>query len=128
MGQLKTNSIRRFEGLAPFKQIASMYENPQDFRKEFQNYLEAGGILCTPTMFAMGKPVDSTIDPSGQWYAEKPDAWFVKWFAGEGALQAIMDVVEPLPKVIFSRIKNGRKSELKTYSWNKLYNLVSRRK
>lgn len=128
MGQLKTNSIRRFEGLAPFKQIASMYENPEDFRKEFQNYLEAGGILCTPTMFAMGKPVDSNIDPSGQWYAEKPDAWFVKWFAGEGALQAIMDVVEPLPKVIFSRIKNGRKSELKTYSWNKLYNLVSRRK
>ena len=128
MGQLKTNSIRRFEGLAPFKQIASMYENPEDFRKEFQNYLQAGGILCTPTMFAMGKPVDSNIDPSGQWYAEKPDAWFVKWFAGEGALQAIMDVVEPLPKVIFSRIKNGRKSELKTYSWNKLYNLVSRRK
>jgi hypothetical protein len=128
MGQLKTNSIRRFEGLAPFKQIASMYENPEDFRKEFQNYLEAGGILCTPTMFAMGKPVDSNIDPSGQWYAEKPDAWFVKWFAGEGALQAIMDVVEPLPKVIFSRMKNGRKSELKTYSWNKLYNLVSRKK
>jgi len=128
MGQLKTNSIRRFEGLAPFKQIASMYENPEDFRKEFQNYLEAGGILCTPTMFAMGKPVDSNIDPSGQWYAQKPDAWFVKWFAGEGALQAIMDVVEPLPKVIFSRIKNGRKSELKIYSWNKLYNLVSRRK
>ena len=128
MGQLKTNSIRRFEGLAPFKQIASMYENPEDFQKEFQNYLEAGGILCTPTMFAMGKPIDSNIDPSGQWYAEKPDAWFVKWFAGEGALQAIMDVVEPLPKVIFSRIKNGRKSELKIYSWNKLYNLVSRRK
>jgi hypothetical protein len=128
MGQLKTDSIRKLQGLAPFEQIARLYEDPADFSAEFNNYLVGGVVISTPTMFAMGKPIDSAIDPNGQWYADKPDTWFVKWFAGEGALQAIMDVVEPLPKVIFSRIKNGKKSELKTYSWNKLYNLVSRRK
>jgi len=128
MGQLKTELIKQLKGLAPFEQIMAFYDDPADFNADLNSYLVGGVVISTPTMFAMGKPVDSNIDPSGQWYAEKPDAWFVKWFAGEGALQAIMDVVEPLPKVIFSRIKNGRKSELKTYSWNKLFNLVSRRK
>jgi hypothetical protein len=128
MGQLKTELINKLKGLAPFEQIVRLYENPADFSAELNNYFVGGVVISTPTMFAMGKPIDSSIDPSGQWYAENPDAWYVKWFAGEDALQAIMDIVQPLPKVVFSRIKNGRKSADKTYAWDKLYNLVSRRK
>ena len=127
MNQLRTDSIK-LKGLAPFEQIMAFYEDPADFNADLNSYLIGGVVISTPTMFAMGKPINSTIDPSGQWYAEKPDAWYVRWFAGEGALQAIMDAVEPLEKVIFSRVKQGKEKLTKTYSWNKLYNLASRRK
>ena len=105
MGQLKTDLIRKLKGLAPFEQIARMYKDPADFSAELNNYLVGGVVISTPTMFAMGKPIDSAIDPCGQWYADKPDCWYVRWFAGEGALQAIMDAVEPLQKVMFKRVK-----------------------
>lgn len=127
MNQLRTDSIK-LKGLAPFEQIMAFYEDPADFNADLNSYLIGGVVISTPTMFAMGKPINSTIDPSGQWYAEKPDAWYVRWFAGEGALQAIMDAVEPLEKVMFSRVKQGKEKLTKTYSWNKLYNLASRRK
>ena len=128
MGKLRTDLIRKLKGLAPFEQIMGLYEDPADFNADLNSYLIGGVVISTPTMFAMGKPINSTIDPSGQWYAEKPDAWYVRWFAGEGALQAIMDAVEPLEKVMFSRVKQGKEKLTKTYSWNKLYNLASRRK
>ena len=124
MGQLKTDLIRKLNGLAPFEQIARMYKDPADFGAELNNYLVGGVVVSTPTMFAMGKPIDSSIDPSGQWYADKPDCWYVKWFAGKGALQAIMDTVEPLPKVSFTRTKNGKVSKLRTYRWSRLYQLI----
>jgi hypothetical protein len=128
MGKLRTDLIRKLKGLAPFEQIMGLYEDPADFNADLNSYLIGGVVISTPTMFAMGKPINSTIDPSGQWYAEKPDAWYVRWFAGEGALQAIMDTVEPLEKVMFSRVKQGKEKLIKTYQWKKLYNLASRRK
>jgi len=126
--QIKTGSIRKLKGLTPYAQIMSFYDNPADFNADLNSYLIGGVVISTPTMFAMGKPIDSAIDPSGQWYAKNPDAWYVRWFAGQGALQAIMDTVEPLEKVVFSRVKQGKEKLTKTYSWNKLYNLASRRK
>jgi len=126
MGQLRTDLIRKLKGLAPFEQIARLYEDPADFSAELNNYLVGGVVISTPTMFAMGKPIDSAIDPSGQWYAKKPDCWYVRWFAGEGALQSIMDAVEPLQKVMFKRVKERGESDLRTYKWNRLYNLVRR--
>ena len=128
MPKLRTDLIRKLKGLAPFEQIMAFYDDPADFNADLNSYLIGGVVISTPTMFAMGKPIDSAIDPSGQWYAKNPDAWYVRWFAGQGALQAIMDAVEPLEKVMFSRVKQGKEKLTKTYSWNKLYNLASRRK
>ncbi len=128
MGKLRTDLIRKLKGLAPFEQIMGLYEDPADFSAEMNNYLIGGLVISTPTMFVMAKPVDSSTTPVGQWHAKNPDAWYVRWFAGEGALQAIMDSVQPLEKVMFSRVKQGKEKLIKTYQWNKLYNLASRRK
>jgi hypothetical protein len=124
MGQLKTEMLDKLKDFPPFEQIARLYEDPADFSAELNNYFVGGVVISTPTMFAMGKPIDSSIDPCGQWYAEKPDCWYVKWFAGEGALRAIMDAVNPLPKVSFTRTKNGEESNLRTYRWERLYQLT----
>ena len=124
MPKLRTDSIRKLKGLAPFEQIMAFYDDPADFNADLNSYLVGGVVISTPTMFAMGKPIDSAIDPSGQWYAKNPDAWYVRWFAGEGALRAIMDAVNPLPKVTFRRTKNGEESKLRTYPWERLYKLT----
>lgn len=124
MGQLKTDLIKKLNGLAPFEQVMSFYDNLQDFSNEMNNYLVGGLVISTPTMFVMAKPIDSSQQPDGQWYTEKPDCWYVKWFAGEGALRAIMDAVSPLPKVAFTRTKNGEESKLRTYRWDRLYQLT----
>ena len=124
MPKLRTDLIRKLKGLAPFEQIMAFYDDPADFNADLNSYLVGGVVISTPTMFAMGKPIDSAIDPSGQWYAKNPDAWYVRWFAGEGALRAIMDAVNPLPKVTFRRTKNGEESKLRTYPWERLYKLT----
>jgi len=126
MGQLHSSMVKKLKGLAPFQQIMSFYDNLQDFSDEMQNYLLGGLVISTPTMFVMGKPIDSSKDPSGQWYAENPDCWYVRWFAGEGSLQAIMDSVNPLEKVMFQRVRENMETERRTYKWNRLYNLVRR--
>jgi len=124
MGQLKTELIRKLNGLAPFERIARFYKNPADFCTELNNYLIGGLVISTPSMFVMAKPIDSLQQPDGQWYSAKPDTWYVKWFSGEGALRAIMDSVKPLPKVSFRRTKNGEESKLRTYRWDRLYQLT----
>jgi len=127
MGQLKTDLIRKLNGLAPFEQVMSFYDNLQDFSNEMNNYLVGGLVISTPTMFVMAKPIDSSQQPDGQWYTEKPDCWYVRWFAGEGALQAIMDSVQPLEKVMFQRVREHMETEPRTYKWKRLYNLVMRK-
>jgi hypothetical protein len=126
MGQLKTDLIRKLKGLAPFEQIAALYEDKTLFVKELENYLVGGMVFSTPTMFMMLKPVDSTIDPNGQWYAQKPDCWYVRWAAGRGYLKAMMDIIEPLPKVMFRRITENGETDLRTYKWEQMYKKVSK--
>lgn len=100
------------------------YPNPSEFNNDLNNYLVGGVVISTPRFFVMGKPVDSKSDPRDQWWVDNPDAWYVRWFAGKGAMQALMDAVEPLKLVTFQRQKNGKEGQIKTYSWSKLYNLI----
>jgi hypothetical protein len=124
MGQLSTDLVSRLTGLAPFEEVMNSYPNPSEFNNDLNNYLVGGVVISTPRFFVMGKPVDSKSDPRDQWWVDNPDAWYVRWFAGKGAMQALMDAVEPLKLVTFQRQKNGKEGQIKTYSWSKLYNLI----
>lgn len=121
MGAIKTELLAKTKGLPPFEQVVAMYKDKSDFFKEMHNYLIGGLVISTPSHFVMAKPVDHTIEPEGQWYVEKPNAWYVKWFAGKGVIKAIMESVEPLPKIVFSRFKSGQ-SEIRKYDWKIFYN------
>ena len=107
--------------LAPIHQIMEMYDEKADFVQDLESYLQAGVVISTPAFFLMGKPVDKSIDPSGQWYtdASKCDTWFVKWASGKGAMQYMMETVKPLAHVMFSRLKGEETSDYKIYDWNK---------
>ena len=120
MGKLNTDFSSNQRGLAPYEEVMELYSNKADFFREMHNYLQGGVIISTPSFFVMGKPVDDTIDPEDQWYVKEPNAWFVKWLAGKGAIKAIMDSVKPLPSVVFSRFKSG-KSKIRKYDWDKFY-------
>ena len=126
MGQLKTELINKLKDFPPFEQIAALYEDKTLFIRELNNYLVGGLVFSTPSMFMMLKPIDSTIDPSGQWYAQNPDAWYVRWAAGRGYLKSMMDIVEPLPKVMFRRVTENGETELRTYNWETMYRKVSK--
>ena len=126
MGQLKTELIKQLKDFPPFEQIAALYEDKTLFIRELNNYLVGGLVFSTPSMFMMLKPIDSSIDPSGQWYAQKPDAWYVRWAAGRGYLKSMMDIVEPLPKVMFRRVTENGETELRTYNWETMYRKVSK--
>lgn len=107
-------------GYPPITEVMSHYDNKLDFIQDLESYIRAGVIISTPKFFIMGKPVDSKVDPRGQWYAEKPDAWFVKLASGRGAMKYFKNLVQPLSKVIFSRYKNGEFSAFKIYDWEKI--------
>jgi hypothetical protein len=126
MGQLKTELINKLKDFPPFEQIAALYEDKTLFIRELNNYLVGGLVFSTPSMFMMLKPIDSSIDPSGQWYAQNPDAWYVRWAAGRGYLKSMMDIVEPLPKVMFRRVTENGETELRTYNWETMYRKVSK--
>jgi hypothetical protein len=126
MGQLKTELINKLKDFPPFEQIAALYEDKSLFIRELNNYLVGGLVFSTPSMFMMLKPIDSSIDPSGQWYAQNPDAWYVRWAAGRGYLKSMMDIVEPLPKVMFRRVTENGETELRTYNWGTMYKKVSK--
>jgi hypothetical protein len=126
MGQLKTELINKLKDFPPFEQIAALYEDKTLFIREINNYLVGGLVFSTPSMFMMLKPIDSSIDPSGQWYAQNPDAWYVRWAAGRGYLKSMMDIVEPLPKVMFRRVTENGETELRTYNWETMYRKVSK--
>lgn len=126
MGQLKTEMLEKLKDFPPFEQIAALYEDKTLFIRELNNYLVGGLVFSTPAMFMMLKPIDSSVDPSGQWYAQKPDAWYVRWAAGRGYLKAMMDIVEPLPKVMFRRVTENGETDLRTYNWETMYKKVSR--
>lgn len=126
MGQLKTELINKLKDFPPFEQIAALYEDKTLFIRELNNYLVGGLVFSTPSMFMMLKPINSSIDPSGQWYTQNPDAWYVRWAAGRGYLKSMMDIVEPLPKVMFRRVTENGETELRTYNWETMYRKVSK--
>lgn len=92
---------------------------------EVGNYFEGGVVVNTPRVFIMAKPVDSSLEPSGQWWVEKPDAWYVRWAAGEGSMKLMMQMGTPLPFIVFRRIKEGATGKWKRYEWKKLFRRVA---
>ena len=120
MGKITAEHIR--QSVSPIHQIMNMYEEKADFIQDLESYLQAGMVVSNPSFFLMAKPVDKSIDPSGQWYTEpsKCDAWFVRWASGKGCMKHMMDTVKPLAHVIFSRMKGEGITNYKIYDWNKL--------
>ena len=102
-----------------------LYEDKSKFFAELNNYMVGGLVISTPSLFLMLKPIDRSVDPSGQWYAETPDCWYCRWAAGIGALKEMMDSVEPLPFVMFRRVTENGETELRTYKWDSMYRKVS---
>jgi len=125
MGQIKTDLVKKLKGFAPFEQIAMLYDDKSKFFEELNNYLVGGVVIATPSIFMMCKPIDREVDPSGQWYADTPDCWYIRWASGIGGLRAMMNSIEPLPYVMFRRITEQGESDLRTYKWDKMYKKVN---
>lgn len=123
MGQLKAELVSKLEGFAPFEKIQALYTDPEKFFAELHNYMVGGLVLSSPRFFMMLKPVDKSKDPSGQWWAKNPDAWYVRWAAG-GGVKALMDAVDPLPFIMFRRLTPKGETEMRTYAWDKFYKLA----
>lgn len=125
MAKITADLIRR--SVSPIHDIIKMYDDRADFIQDLESYLQAGMVISNPSFFLMAKPVDKSIDPSGQWYTEpsKCDAWFVRWASGKGCMKHMMETVKPLAHVIFSRVKNEETTNYKIYDWNKLKRRVS---
>jgi len=121
MGQLKTEMVEKVKGFAPFEQIAMIYRDRAKFYQELNNYMIGGLVVSTPRFFIMLKPVDKSVEPSGQWWAKNPDTWYVRWVAGQRYLKSMFDAVEPLPYVMFRRINPNGETGLKIYEWDKMY-------
>ena len=124
MGGIPAKISEKLFGRAPLEQVLSVYEDKERFFQELNNYLVGGLVISCSKFFMMVKPIDSGKDPSGQWWPKNPDCWYVRWVAGEGCMKAMMDVGQPLPKVMFRRIKPGGESELKILSWERMYKKV----
>tara|TARA_R100001530_G_scaffold56519_1_gene41272 strand:+ start:10 stop:384 length:375 start_codon:yes stop_codon:yes gene_type:complete len=123
MGQLKTELISKLEGFAPFEKIQALYTEPEKFFAELHNYMVGGLVLSSPKFFMMCKPINKAEEPSGQWWAEKPDTWYIRWAAGRG-VKILMDALEPLPYVMFRRVTTEGETKLRTYSWDRFYRLA----
>ena len=124
MGGITKAIGEKLVGYAPIERIIATYEDKRKFHEEMTNYLVGGLVVSCSKFFMMVKPIDSTKEPSGQWWPEKPDCWYARWVAGEGGLKMMFDSLEPLPKVMFRRIHPGGESGLKTLSWDRMYDKV----
>ena len=124
MGGISRKICERLSGYAPIERIASIYEDRTKFYDEMSNYMVGGLVVSCSKFFMMVKPIDSSKDPSGQWWPKNPDCWYARWVAGEGGLKAMFDALEPLAKVMFRRIKPGGESGLKTLEWDRMYKRI----
>jgi len=122
MGRLKTELVEKLKGYAPFEKIAALYKDPAKFFEELNHYMVGGMVISSPKFFLMLKPIDKNHNPRGQWWVKKPNSWYVRWAAGDGAVRAMMDAVEPLPYLTFRRVTPTGETNLRTYNWNKFYN------
>ena len=125
MGGISSAISEKLIGHAPIERIIATYEDKKKFTDELSNYLIGGLVVSCSKFFMMVKPIDSSKDPSGQWWTENPDCWYARWVAGEGALRSMFESLEPLPKVMFRRIKPGGESGLRTLSWDRMLRKVS---
>ena len=124
MGGITKAIGEKLVGYAPIERIMATYEDKKKFYDEIGNYLVGGLVISCSKMFMMVKPIDSSQPPSGQWWPKNPDCWYARWVAGEGALQAMFESLEPLPKVMFRRIKPNGESGLRTLSWDRMFKKV----
>lgn len=118
-------SCQLLDGPTAMESVLKIAPDRGKFLAEVKNYLEGGVVINTPRVFIMAKPIRSDEDPSGQWWVQEPDAWYVRWAAGEGAMRLMMEMGAPLPYVVFRRIKGGVTGKWKRYEWNELYQRVS---
>ena len=126
MGQLKTELASRLKGCVPIEKIMALYNEPSKFVEELNNYLMGGLVISSPSFFMMLKPIEKDEDPHGQWNIKEPDAWYVRWAAGDNAVKAMMDAVTPLPYVCFRRLTAAGETKMRTYDWDKFYKKVAR--
>lgn len=112
-------------GETAFEQLVRIAPDKRKFLAEVNNYMQAGVVINTPRMFLMAKPVDSSEQPDAQWWVENPDAWYVRWASGRGAMKMMMTLGDPLPYVVFRRIKEGVTKPFKRYDWNTLFRRVA---
>lgn len=124
MSNLKVELLDKLQHLPPFEQVVALYEDKNEFFKEMHNYLVGGLVISNPEFFMMVKPINKSVEPSGQWYPECPDTWYIRWVAGIGKIKAMMDMLKPLPYLMFRRVTVNGDTKLRTYSWEKMYNKV----
>lgn len=122
---IPVESCAKLIGKTALESLLGVVPDEGKFLSEMKNYLDGGVVINTPRVFIMAKPIRSDLDPPGQWWVEEPDAWYVRWAAGDGAMKLMMDMGTPLPFVIFRRIKAGATGKWKRYEWNKLYERIS---
>jgi hypothetical protein len=95
-------------------------ERNEDFWDELQDYLTWGIVYSGHGMFLMYKAVNSSEDPTNQWGVKDPDAWYVRWAAGDGCIKYMLRMLVPeLPKLIFFRNKKGKDMPNKIYDMKK---------
>ena len=131
MGHIRTNILKKLKGLKPIDQIFHLYSDKSDFTKDLENYLLGGYVHSCDDFFVMAKPVDDRKDPMGQWYAKRPNCWFVRWASTKtgyaGGLKKMMDSVKPLEWVMFKRIReDDTETEYRVYRWSRLYEIVAK--
>tara|TARA_R110002126_G_scaffold98511_3_gene229369 strand:+ start:186 stop:569 length:384 start_codon:yes stop_codon:yes gene_type:complete len=127
MGNLKTELLTKLKGLAPFEQILALYKDKTPFFQELHNYMIGGLVISNPQYFMMAKPIKKSIDAHGQWFPEDADTWYIRWVAGQGCIKEMMDSLHPLPNLMFRRITPKGETNLRLYSWDKMYKIVTRK-
>ena len=89
------------------EQTARAYEaTGGSFDRDVAAYACHGGyVYIAPDHLIIGKPVRRDGgDPAAQWHVEEPDAWFVKFAAGDGRVRKFMELMPfPLPWVGWAR-------------------------
>lgn len=118
------SECRHLKGGTALERLIELAPDRKNFLKEMNNYLQAGVVVNSPRMFLMAKPIESSKEPDGQWWVEKPDAWYIRWASGEGSMKLMMSMGEPLPFVVFRRFKDGHTGKLKRYEWKRLHERI----
>ena len=127
MGNLKTELLTKLKGYAPYQQIVALYEDKGPFFKELHNYMIGGMVCSNPSYFMMCKAIDGSKDASDQWFCKTPDTWYIRWVAGQGCIKEMMEQLEPLPFLKFRRITPNGETNIRTYSWDRMYKIVSKK-